>query len=401
VVTRDVLSPPGRGRGGGQPEGAKLCGDIEAHLRRFLVLPSADAFVALVLWAAHTHMLDAFESTPRLLVTSPEPGSGKTRVLELLAGVVPRPIEAVNVTPSYLFRKVEDPEGRPTILFDEVDTVFGPKAKDNEEIRGFLNAGHRRGATAGRCVTKGKTIETEEIEAYCAVAMGGLGFVPDTIQSRSIGIRMRRRAPDEHVEPYRRRLHGPIGQEFRERLATWAEAVQEWCGQAFPEMPEEVKDRDADVWEPLIAIADAAGGEWPSRARVAAVALVADAKSKPPSLGLRLLADARRVFGASEVMATEDLLRELHALDEAPWSDLKGKALDPRGLSKILGDYDIKSITVRIGGSTPKGYRRVDLHDAWQRYLPSTQDVAATSATSATTATGDAGFGPGRAEDLW
>ena len=91
---------------------------------------------------------------------------------------MPRPVEAVNVTPAYLFRKVADEAGRPTILFDEIDTAFGPKAKDNEEIRGLLNAGHRKGAVAGRCVVKGKTVMTEEIPAYCAVALAGLGGLP-------------------------------------------------------------------------------------------------------------------------------------------------------------------------------------------------------------------------------
>lgn len=96
---------------------------------------------------------------------------------------MPNAVEAVNVTPAYLFRKVG--ERAPTILYDEVDTVFGPKAKENEEIRGLLNAGHRRGAIAGRCVMRGKIVETEEIPAFCAVALAGLGGLPDTLLSRS------------------------------------------------------------------------------------------------------------------------------------------------------------------------------------------------------------------------
>ena len=125
----------------------------------------------------------------------PEPASGKTRLLEITALLVPNPVEAINVTPAYLFRKVGDDAAKPTILFDEIDTVFGPKAKENEEIRGLLNAGHRRGAVAGRCVTHGKgTPTTEEIPAYCAVALAGLGWLPDTILSRSVIIRMRTQA---------------------------------------------------------------------------------------------------------------------------------------------------------------------------------------------------------------
>ncbi len=111
--------------------------------------------------------------------------------------LVPTPVEAVNVTPAYLFRKVGADEAKPTILFDEIDTVFGPKAKENEEIRGLLNAGHRRGAVAGRCVVHGKTVTTEEIPAYCAVALAGLGWLPDTILTRAVIIRMRRRGPSE------------------------------------------------------------------------------------------------------------------------------------------------------------------------------------------------------------
>ena len=122
----------------------------------------------------HTHLMSAWEPTPRLAFLSPEPGSGKTRALEITQLLVPNPVEAVNVTPSYLFRKVGGEEGMPTILFDEIDTVFGPKAKENEEIRAQLNAGHRRGAVAGRCAIRGKAVMTEEIPAYCAVALAGL-----------------------------------------------------------------------------------------------------------------------------------------------------------------------------------------------------------------------------------
>lgn len=63
--------------------------------------------------------------------------------------------------------------------YDEIDTVFGRKARENEEIRGLLNAGHRRGAVAGRAVVRGRTVTTEEIPAYCAVALAGIGELPE------------------------------------------------------------------------------------------------------------------------------------------------------------------------------------------------------------------------------
>jgi len=360
------------------------------YLSRFIAYPSSHAAIAHVLWIAHCHAMDAWEATPRLAALSPEPGSGKTRLLEITENLVPRPVEAVNVTPAYLFRKVADEEGRPTILFDEIDTVFGPKAKNNEEIRGLLNAGHRQGAVAGRCVVKGKEIHTEEIPAYCAVALAGLDDLPDTIRTRSILIRMRRRAPGETVEPYRRRLHSHEGFELRDQLAEAIGMAESELRRAMPSMPDGVVDRDADVWEPLLAIADLAGGDWPVLARVAAVTLVTDAKAGTPSLGVKLLSDLRTVFGDCDHMRTDELLQKLCALDESPCGEMRGKALDARGLARRLSKYDVRPKTIRTDSGTAKGYTRESLHDAWQRYLPtgtalsSPTDGSVTSVTNGT-----------------
>ena len=192
-------------------DGAQLLDDIEAFLSRFVAYPNEAGRVAHVLWIAHTWFMDRWDSTPRIAFLSPEPGSGKSRALEVTEPLVPRPVHAVNTTPAYLFRKVSDQDGRPTILYDEIDTVFGPKAKDNEDVRGMLNAGHRQGATAGRCVIRGKNVETEELPAYCAVALAGLDDLPDTIMTRSVVVRMRRRSSNERVEPWRTRINAPEG----------------------------------------------------------------------------------------------------------------------------------------------------------------------------------------------
>jgi hypothetical protein len=359
----------------------EMLSDIGTFVGRFVAYPSEHERVAHVLWVAHTHAMEAWESTPRIAFLSPEPGSGKTRALEVSELLVPRPVEAINTTPAYLFRKVADPAGLPTLLRDEIDTLFGPRAKENEEIRGILNAGHRRGAMAGRCVVKGKTVVTEELPAYCPVALAGLGNLPDTILTRSVIVRMRRRAPTEPLESYRRRVHAPEGHALRERLALWAEQGLAELEAARPEMPQGVTDRAADVWEPLLAIADYAAGSWPERARVAAVALVALAKAATPSLGIRLLGDLRLVFGSSECLSTGVIIEDLCALPEAPWADLRGKPLDARRLAKYLRPYGVSSKNVRIGMSICKGYTHEDLHDPWQRYLDPPAMASATSAT--------------------
>lgn len=387
-----------------QADGEAVLNRLDGFLARFVAYPTEHARVAHALWIAHAHLMDRWESTPRIAFLSPEPGSGKSRCLEVTEPLVPRPVHAVNTTPAYLFRKVSDPEGAPTILYDEIDTVFGPKAKDNEDVRGMLNAGHRRGATAGRCVVRGKIVETEELPAYCAVALAGLNDLPDTVMTRSVVVRMRRRGPGEKVEPWRMRINGPEASELHDALADWAAAAPpiEW-----PTMPAGIEDRNADVWEALLAVADLAGGSWPERARRSAVALVADSMAGTPSLGVLLLRDLRGVFAGHEKLSTEQILDALHALEESPWSDLRGKPVDSRWLSRQLTKYEVKSKNLRVGEKVVKGYDAADLADPWGRYVAADEDPiwklgdtendsqiwvvgppAQESATSATPATG-------------
>jgi len=358
-------------------DGAALLDQVQAFITRFIALPSPAALVAVVCWVVHTHAVDVFESTPRLALLSPEPGSGKTRVLEVLDLLVPAPMHAVNATPAALFRSISDLDHRPTILFDEIDTVFGPKAKDNEEVRGLLNAGHRRGAVAYRCVGEGTKQTVVAFPAYCAVALAGLGDLPDTIMTRAVIIRMRRRAPSEIVEPFRHRLHRDAGHLLREEIAAWSAEIAESVGATFPELPEGITDRPADVWEPLVAIADAAGGQWPARARAACVELVKAAQSTDSgSLGVLLLHDLRIVFGTADKLSTEAILDKLHHLEDAPWNDLRGRALDSRGLAYRLKAYGVRSTKVKIGADSLRGYLATDLHDPFKRYLPAPNKAA-------------------------
>lgn len=359
-------------------DGSLLLDEVEAFHRRFNVFPTEAAYVAVTLWDAHAHLLDCFDSTPRLAFLSPEPGSGKSRALEIVETLVPQPLVAANASAPVLFRAVSTLETRPTILFDEVDTIFGPKAGDNEPLRGFLNAGHHRGAGMWRCVGDGTNQTVQEFPSFCVVAMAGLGSLPDTILTRSVIIRMRRRARNERVQPFRRRLHAPEGHALRDRLAVWADSVRHLVDGVFPDMPEEVTDRPADVWEPLIAVADAAGGDWPARARSACAEIVAASKQDDKgSIGIRLLTDLRdHVFEGIERLPTVAVLDRLYALEEAPWADMGGKPLTSRGLAKMLGEYmtgDNKPIeprNIKTGSTVLKGYYAADLADAWARYCP-------------------------------
>ncbi|MEU9310033.1 DUF3631 domain-containing protein [Streptomyces sp. NPDC048256] len=378
-------------------DGAALLDEVEAFHRRFNVFPTEHAYVAVALWDAHAHLMDALDGTARIAFLSPEPGSGKSRALEIIETLTPRAATTVNASANALFRLVSADEGTPTLLFDEIDTVFGPKAGGNEEVRGFLNSGYRRGAKSLRCVGDGSDQKAGFFPSFCAVAMAGLGTLPDTILTRSVIIRMRKKAPNEKCEPYRRRVHEKQGHLLRDRLADWTATLHDQVAEAWPEMPEGVTDRPADVWEPLLAVADAAGGHWPARARAACIELIKSASSNDEaSLGVRLLTDLRdKVFCGVDKMPTAAILEVLLSLDDAPWADMSedGQAIKPltsRRLSKLLSQYvrpdntPIKPKGIRVGSTTPKGYYAEDLSDAWNRYCRPDPQKSATSATAAT-----------------
>ena len=360
-------------------DGAALLGDVHDFIGRYVAFPSEAAAHAVTLWAAHCHAPDSFESTPRIALLSPEPGSGKTRALEVLELLTPRPMHALNASTAAIFRSIE--KSRPTLLIDECDAIFTKRGKDdsNEDLRAMLNAGHRKGAVIPRCT--GLQHDVTLFPVYAAVALAGLGDLPATLMSRSVVIRMRRRAPGETVEPFRARTAAAGGGPLRDRLAAWMAQVAPQLAGSYPDMPPGVTDRPADVWEPLIAVADAAGGDWPKLARAACTELAAAAESGEASLGVRLLGDLADVFGAADQLATAVIRERLTALDESPWGDLRGKPLDARGLARRLKAYGIKSVNIREGDAIAKGYRAADLYDAWTRYVPDFRR-AATSATA-------------------
>ncbi|MFD8415550.1 DUF3631 domain-containing protein [Streptomyces sp. NPDC059650] len=373
-------------------EGAALLDDVEAFHRRFNVFPTEAAYVAVALWDAHAHLVECFETTPRIAFLSPEPGSGKSRALEIVELLTPRPVSTVSASANALYRLVDSANGLPTVLFDEVDTIFGPKAGADEALRGFLNAGYRRIGGALRCVGDGSNQNAQVFGSYCAVAMAGLGSLPDTVLTRSVIIRMRKRAPNEKVEPYRQRIHEKQGHVLRDRLAKWADTVRNRVAEAWPEMPDGVTDRPADVWEPLLAVADAAGGAWPARARTACLELIhAGHDNDEASLGVRLLTDLRdKVFCGADRMPTAAILECLLRMEDAPWGDLDDKPINSRTLARILGQYvtpankPIKPRGIRTPSGFPKGYYAEDLTDAWIRYCAPPPEESATSATSAT-----------------
>jgi hypothetical protein len=358
--------------------------DLHGWLRGYIAFPSAHATIAVTLWAAHTHLTQRFDSTPRLALLSPEKECGKTRVLELLALACAGAETLTSASAAYLFRRIGTQGAGPvTLLLDEADAIWkrGKADETAEALRSIVDAGHRKGATVGRVEMNGQSAKLVRFPVYAPAALAAIGTLPDTILSRAVVIHMRRRAPGQQVRPYRERVAAPEGEALRKQLAAWAARAAKRVGRPWPDMPPGVDDRPGDVWEPLLMVADLAGGDWPGLAREACVALVAGARDDSQTTGTRLLADLREVFGAAEALPTEAILGKLRGLDESPWGDWHGHPLSPRDLARLLRPYGVTPKVVRLGSLTPRGYRAEDLADVWHRYLA---PLSATSATSAT-----------------
>jgi hypothetical protein len=346
---------------------AEALGGIELFLRRFVVLARPEAFVAVVLWIAHTHAIEFADATPYLAISSPEKQSGKTRLLECL-WLLAHDCDGIAITPtaSTIFRTLEaTPEA--TLLLDELDAVFRDHSDKYEEVRAVINAGHRRGATVRRSVPGPRnTWIVKQFPVFGPKALAGIGKLPDTVTDRSIPILMLKRKRTEPVQRFRERTvrkeAAPIAAALAEALAALPPALE-------TDIPTELPDRAGDGWEPLLAIADAAGGVWPVRARRAAIVLHAS-RDQDDSLGLRLLSDVRLVFDAQGVerIFTADLIAALQADEEGPWSSEKAP-FNPHRLGRLLHPFGIESKQLRIGPTSLKGYERAAFVDSWDRYL--------------------------------
>jgi Protein of unknown function (DUF3631) len=358
----------------GTPTTAGLLGEVTDTLKRYIVLTNDHQATALGLWVLHTHAFEAADSTPYPLITSPEKRSGKSRLLEVLQLLVSRGWHVSGISEAVLFRKIE--KDCPTLLLDEVDAIFGTHAEKTEPIRALINAGNRRGGTVSRC--EGPSHDVGDFSVFSPKCLAGIetGKLPETIRDRSIPIRLQRKR-DEQVERFRYKKAKREADELAGQLAGWAAERVEHLEQLEPSLPEALNDRAGEGWEPLLAIAEIAGGDWPEKARAAAVALCADGEIEDDSFGVQLLADIRRIWDLEEYgsrLFSHEICEMLKRLEDAPWANWgrnrKVPGFAPVDLAKTLRRYSIKPKSMRVGESNLKGYEFDQFEDSWARYVP-------------------------------
>jgi len=344
--------------------GAQLLDDIEQVFNRYIVLPEG-AGIALALWTLHAWTADAGDISPFLVLVSPTKRCGKTNTLIVLQYLVPRSELASNITPSALFRYIEDV--RPTLLIDEADSFL----KDNEEMRGILNSGHTRTAAhVIRNVEVNGEHKPRRFSTWAPKAIATIRSLADTLEDRAVVIQLQRKPKTANVVRLRKRDNDEFAM-LRRKAARWAEDNFSHLTDPEPDIPEVLNDRAADNWRPLLAIAQLAGGAWTARARDAACLLSGDGHDST-SLNVELLVDIRVAFGEADIIRSADLVALLITDPERPWAEWKrGKPLTQKQLAGLLRPFGIISETVHMAGQPDaKGYRRSRFEEAWEAYLP-------------------------------
>ena len=372
---------------------------IDHFIRRFLVLPNESDYTIISLWIAHTYFTHKIKTTPRLAIISPEYGCGKSRVLEVLESLTFKGEKLDHHTRSYLMRTVElireEFTRPPTLLIDEIDSVFRAKSEEGEATRAFANTGYR--ATGFYGITEGDSKKTPtKFRTFAPMALAGKGEVlPESVMTRAVIIRLQRRMGNEFIEDFLTDLVAFEAEELREELLGWSDYCAQDIAVLNPELP--VRDRDREVWLPLFMVAHLADSEWIKRAELA-LSNIEEAKSDNTLPRERqLLSDIWKIFQAQEKdkIKSSVIILELIGMLDSEWGTYNyGKPINERALAKKLRTYEIKPSQIRFeNGVGAKGYYRSEVESAVKRYLdPSMPAISETTETPETEPTPELNF---------
>ena len=344
---------------------AQLLDELTRTIQRFIVLDKHQAKAA-ALWIASSWFIDVIDCAPIALINAPEKACGKSQLLSVFGYLTPRPLQASGISPSALYRVVE--KYKPTLLIDEIETVL----KDNDELRGLLNAGHtRNSAYVIRCV--GDDHEPTRFAVWGMKAIAGINAIKlaETVTSRAIVFELRKKTKAESVERLNH-AEADLFNTLNSKLARFAEDYIQQVNTARPNLPDGLGDRDQNNWEPLLKVASVAGNNWLQTANDIALTMTGATQSTQ-SMANELLADIQTLFESKKLIKISlvELLNALCEDTEAPWVTYnRGKPLSPRQLSTKLKDYGITSKTIRTNSyETAKGFDTDQFNDAFERYL--------------------------------
>jgi len=347
----------------------ELLDKCKAWIRRYIFVSDEQA-VVLAAWILHTHAFDAAETTPYIHITAPDKECGKSRLMEVLEPLAANPVRSGGMTPAAMVRIIA--AKRPTLFLDEMDTQLGGNKEYAETIRGVLNEGFRAKGVFYRCV--GDDYEPTAFPVYSPKCIGGIGRLPHTVASRAIEIRMTRKLPGETIKAFRAR-------EVAAAALPIKTAIEEWAARGIVTLLQGIRpapianlgDRQNDIVEPLLCIAQLAGDEWLQRLTESLKMIFNTVGEEDDSTGAALLTDVRAAFDDSKArfLTSTDLALELNAQEGHPWADWSnGRPMMTNQLARQLRKFRVYPTKVRFGSETVRGYRAEDFADSWARFCP-------------------------------
>ncbi|AHG91860.1 Protein of unknown function DUF3631 [Gemmatirosa kalamazoonensis] len=364
-------------------DGATLLDAVAAFVAQRVALPPHAADVC-ALWLAHTYVFDVWPVTPYLLLSSPARACGKSTLLGVLAALARRSLAAMDCSPAALYRVVE--RFKPTVFLDEADSWLTTKREDG--IVNLLNAGARVGGQAIRCVGESTAYDVAAFDVFCPKLLSGIAVpLPDATRSRCVVLRM------ERADAAQLAALLPFSEHDRPSAAPLAAQLVRWTTDtrdagalaARPALPAGIVGRDADLWIPLVTLADAAGARWPAAARAAALAFMqAGARDEPRDVGELALRDVCAYCAANpaadgELVPSAELVQSLNGDPLKPWPTLGRQGLTAKKLADYLRRFGVHAEQRRIDGANVRGYPRAALHAAGERYGYSPSDALASA----------------------
>ncbi len=346
--------------------GAMVVRMPEAMFLDYLISPDGVPFVSS-LWTIGTHMFEIFDCFPYLTITSPVKRCGKSQFGKVLNLLCCRPFMNMNISEAALFRLID--AEKPTLILEEAEALRNKASERSQYLLSILQGGFTQGTFVPRCV--GKTFEVVKFSVYCPKAILAIGNLPDTLMDRSIIVSMRRRLKSEVVARFRRRIVAEQADGIVNVLSAWAAAHKDEVHKAYLKQNLEfLQDREADIWEPLFAIASVAVPERLEELKRIAIRLSNKKTSMDAddSEGLQLLSDIRTFFSNTKYdgISSSGLVEWLQKVAANHWE----KELTQTKLARLLRPFGIRPDQIWIEERNARGYRREQFKSAFECYLP-------------------------------
>lgn len=357
---------------------AELIETMRSQYRSFMYFTNPDTdSLKLAIWTIATWFVEYLSYSPYVMITAPEGGCGKSQLLDMLSYGSYRAKVASDISTSALYRGIE--AYHYTVFIDEADSFL--KGQDN--LQGALKAGIRRNAVTTRTEKLANgTYREKDFRVFGFKAVAGISArgISDLLTSRSIIVKLGLKPKKVILKRLDDRL--PIWQENKSKCARLAQDYGEWISNYRPEIPLDLSNRQADVWESLIAIADltdkVSGTNYGEQVRNIALEGI---KDKVDSIGQELLRDIRDIFreireedqarGVSSTVyiSSYDLTIKLTVDPTLRWAEYGHKGLTAHTLGKMLSEYGIKSFQKKINGKNLKCYCLKDFEAVFDTYL--------------------------------